>query len=209
MISLSGIENVISIAWVIYILFVNKVKLEIETSFWTLYVKDNFNRYTKNGNKHIYLHLLTYTTQVHAVKNSHLYVHQTADLQIPWGDILLAEPTCLLTDPPNLHTQSSVWCTVKGNPGNVSCWQTLSGPRQWDSLRKTEMASSYHQVLWASKNLKPSHKRTMREHERCAEVSCLLFISIYIYVYIYEKYIHIFNLGYFLSTSKYKNSYHH
>lgn len=36
MISLSGIENVISLACVLYILFVNKVKLDILTTLWTL-----------------------------------------------------------------------------------------------------------------------------------------------------------------------------
>lgn len=191
MISLSGIENVISIAWVIYILFVNKVKLEIETSFWTLYVKDNFNRYTKNGNKHIYLHLLTYTTQVHAVKNSHLYVHQTADLQIPWGDILLAEATCLLTDPPTYthrvlsDAQSRItlgMCPadrLSQVPGNGTHW----GKQRW--LLPTTRSSGQAKI---SSLATKEQWESMKDVQKC-HVYCLF---PYTYMCIYMKNIYIF-----------------
>lgn len=57
--------------------------MKIETGFWTLYVKEILIGIQKNGNKHICLHLLSYVMQVDIVRNNHLYIHLTADLQIP------------------------------------------------------------------------------------------------------------------------------
>lgn len=140
MISLSGAENVISIAWVMHILFVNKVKMEIETTLGTLYLKDDFNRYTKNRNTHICLPLLSYIMQVDAARNSHLCTHLTADLQTSREDILLMNPwEC---QPP----YGSFCCTVKCSPEKRPHWDTLPGP--------TEVPPSYHQVLWAGKSLR-------------------------------------------------------
>ena len=59
--------------------------MKIETGFWTLYVKEILIgiQKKKNGNKRICLHPLSYIMQVDVVRNNHLYIHLTADLQIP------------------------------------------------------------------------------------------------------------------------------
>lgn len=72
----------------------------------------NFNRYTKNGNKHICLHLLSYIMQVD-VRNNHLYIHLTAYLQLPWEEILLADPMYLLTTP-HAHTYTVLSAAYSG-----------------------------------------------------------------------------------------------
>ena len=73
----------------------------------------NFNRYTKNGNKHICLHLLSYIMQVDVVRNNHLYIHLTAYLQLLWEEILLADPMYLLTTP-HAHTYTVLSAAYSG-----------------------------------------------------------------------------------------------